>query len=82
MKQLKEKISRKVLRTFVKAKVALESKAAAEKNLEQGISFVQVFVIGALVLAVLILVFKGPITDWINATVDSWFKAGGEVRPE
>lgn len=77
---LKGKAKKRIVKGFVKAKTTLQN-CRGDKNLEEGVSLVKVFVIGALFLALLILVFKGPITEWLESTVSSWFTAGGESRP-
>lgn len=77
---LKERANKQIIKGYVSTKALLTS-SSGEQNLAEGVSIVKIFVIGGLVLALLLVIFNGPITDWFNATVGSWFKAGGEARP-
>jgi riboflavin transporter FmnP len=53
----------------------------ADAKFDSSVQIVISFIIGAIILAVLILVFGTNIREWITDTVDNWFSIGGVARP-
>lgn len=53
----------------------------AEESVAKMIWIAVAFVVGAVLIALLVLAFKGPITNWFTGDVDSWFGDSGLGLP-
>lgn len=46
-----------------------------DENISKMIWIAIVFVVGAILLALIVAAFKGPISDWFNGVIESWFNS-------